>query len=60
MTTLIYILNYLFHLKDVMQMDKLSIVPEPGLNSAHEGESFDDPKGRDFLGSRWSAYRNGE
>lgn len=52
MTTLIYKLNYLFHLTDVMQMDKLSIVPEPGLKSAHEGESADDPKGRDFLGSR--------
>ena len=33
-------------------MDKLSIVPEPGLKSAHKGESVDDPKGRDFLGSR--------
>ena len=33
-------------------MDKLSIVPEPGLKSAHEEESVDDPKGRDFRGSR--------
>ena len=31
---------------------KLSIVPEPVLKSAHEGEAVDDPKGRDFLGSR--------
>ena len=33
-------------------MDKLSIVPETGLKSAHGGKSIDDPKGRDFLGSR--------
>ena len=33
-------------------MDKLSIVPEPSLKSAHEEESVDDPNGRDFLGSR--------
>ena len=38
------ILNYLFRLTDVLQMDKLGIVPEPIVKSAHEGESVEDPK----------------
>ena len=42
MTTLI--LNTLFYLPDLLQMDKLSIVPEPGLKSTHEGESVEIPK----------------
>ena len=42
MTTLI--LNTLFYLPDLLQTDKLSIVPEPGLKSAHGGESVENPK----------------
>ena len=47
MTTLI--LNSLFYSTDLLQMDKLSIVPEPGLKSAHEGDSVENPKDDIFL-----------
>lgn len=36
--------NYLFCLTDVLELDKLSIVSEPSLKSAHEGESVEGPK----------------
>ena len=36
--------NYLFHLTDVLPLDKLSIVSEPSLKYAHEGESVEGPE----------------
>ena len=43
MSTLI-LSNYLFRLTDVLQLDRLSIVPEPSLKSAYEGEPVEGPK----------------
>ena len=39
--------NYLFRLTDVLQLDKLSIVSEPSLKYAHEGESVERPRPED-------------
>ena len=43
MSTLI-LNNYLFRSTDVLQLDKLSIVSEPSLKSAHEAESVEGPE----------------